>query len=115
MPMASALESRFFASYLVAARWLERGEIGTVGETTGAWTCCAAVVAPSSDGKSLPADCQSVHPSRHTSESLLTRPSTIHCRMMSPRAGPYWPPLGGRTYQMAVGASPIGSWPPSPD
>ena len=63
-------------------------------------------------GNSLPAFCQSVHPSRHTSESLLTRPSDSHLRMTSPRAGPYWPPVGGRTYQIAAGASAIGSlWP----
>src|SRR5690349_1178353 len=60
-------------------------------------------------GKSLPAFCQSVQPSRQTSESLLTRPSESHLRIMSPRAGPYCPPVGGRTYQMAAGASVMGS------
>src|SRR5437867_11980130 len=89
---------------------LERAVIGTVVETTGvAGSEAAAVPAACSTGKSLPAFCQSVQPSRQTSESLLTRPSEIHLRMMSPRAGPYWPPLGGRTYQMAAGASEIGS------
>src|SRR5262245_17857889 len=109
MPIASEFESRFLVSYFVAARWLERGEMGTVVETSGITGCCVAAPAVCSVGKSLPAFCQSVHPSRHTSESLLTRPSEIHLRMMSPRAGPYWPPVGGRTYQMADGASAMGS------
>src|SRR5262245_13153569 len=62
-----------------------------------------------SDGKSAPASRQSVQPSRQTSESLLMRPSAIHLRITSPRAGPYCPPLGGRTYHTAFGASAIGS------
>src|SRR2546430_14782552 len=88
---------------------LERAVIGTVVETAGVAGSEAAVPAACSTGKSLPAFCQSVQPSRQTSESLLTRPSAIHRRVISPRAGPYWPPLGGRTYQMAAGASAIGS------
>src|SRR5436309_9823153 len=88
---------------------LERAVIGTVVETAGVVGSEAAVPAACSTGNSLPAFCQSVHPSRQTSEWLLTRPSAIHLRMMSPRAGPYWPPLGGRTYQIAAGASKMGS------
>src|SRR4051794_12643758 len=64
-------------------------------------------------GKSWPALRQSAQPSRHTSESLLTRPSESHFRMISPLAGPYWPPVGGRTYQIAAGASAIGSAAPT--
>lgn len=63
----------------------------------------------SSDGNTLLACSQSVQPSRQTSESALTRPSPIHLRITSPRAGPYCPPEGGRTYQVAVGFSAIGS------
>src|SRR6476619_4443004 len=89
---------------------LERGVRGTVVETAGIAGAVAAD-APGDwrAGKSLAAVCQSVQPSRQTSESLLTRPSEIHFRMMSPRAGPYWPPVGGRTYQIAVGAAAIGA------
>jgi hypothetical protein len=32
---------------------------------------------------------QSGQPSRHSSESALTRPSAIHFRITSPAAGPY--------------------------
>lgn len=60
-------------------------------------------------GKIGPAAFQSAQPSRHTSESALTRPSAIHLRMISPLAGPNWPPEGGRTYQTELGASAIGS------
>src|SRR4051795_5660804 len=88
---------------------LERAEIGTVVETAAVAAAGGAVPAACRTGKSLPAFCQSVQPSRQTSESLLTRPSAIHLRMISPRAGPYWPPVGGRTYQMAPGAAEMGS------
>src|SRR6188768_123403 len=113
MAMAIGLEPRFFGVVTPAARIAARCESGTVVETTGAGACWA-LPAACNVGNSLPAFCQSVQPSRQTSESLLTRPSEIHFRMMSPLAGPYWPPVGGRTYQMAVGASAIGSWPSEP-
>jgi hypothetical protein len=62
-----------------------------------------------SDGNTCEAVRQSSQPSRQTSESELARPSVIHLRIMSPRAGPYCPPDGGRTYQIACGASSMGS------
>src|SRR6185295_16424210 len=93
---------------LTAGRTAERAGLAAMG--------IAAAAAPTGGplaawrlGKSCPAVCQSVQPSRHTSESLLTRPSESHFRITSPLAGPYCPPLGGRTYQMAAGASAIGS------
>jgi hypothetical protein len=41
-----------------------------------------------SEGKTSVALSQSVQPSRQTSESDVTRPSVIHFRITSPRAGP---------------------------
>ncbi len=47
----------------------------------------AALEVPSPGSKPL-AGFQSGHPSRHTSDSSLTRPSTIQRRMISAEAGP---------------------------
>lgn len=78
-------------------------------EAAGGGLGAAGGVPRVSDGKMGPADFQSAHPSRQTSESALTRPSEIHLRMISPLAGPNWPPDGGRTYQTEFGDSAIGS------
>ena len=45
---------------------------------------------------------QSSHPSRHNIAVSATRPSLIHWPRVGPSAGPYCPPLGGRTYQVAA-------------
>src|SRR5262249_9561237 len=88
-----------------AAGRAEPAEIGAPGPATTATGAAAGC----QFGENFPAGCQSVQPSRPTSESLLTRPSSSHLRITSPLAGPYCPPLGGRTYQIAAGASAIGS------
>ena len=64
---------------------------------------------PASCGKVLAAERHSGQPARHTSELAPTRPSVIQARMISPDAGPNCPPVAGRTYQTALGASSIGS------
>lgn len=94
-----------------AATGCANGFAGMAGEGAGggAASGAAAFADLASDGNKGPAVFQSGQPSRHTSESALTRPSPIHLRMMSPLAGPNCPPEGGRTYQTALGASAIGS------
>jgi len=82
-------------------------EFGKMLAVMGATAAVPACFATS--GSTELADFQSVQPSRHTSESVPTRPSVIQRRMISPRAGPYCPPADGRTYQTASGASEIGS------
>ena len=69
----------------------------------------AMALSPARPGNSGPASCQSAHPSRQTSESADTRPSATQRRTTSPRAGPYWPPAGGRTYQTDSGDPSTGS------
>src|SRR4051794_32916527 len=93
-----------------AVEALRAGRIGRrgVSTTTGAIPPTAGDF-PSMSGNVFNAERQSGHPSRHTRLSLVTRPSPIHLRITSPRAGPYWPPAGGRTYQIASGASAMGS------
>src|SRR5262245_24516245 len=98
-----AILAPLVAGGLAAARLAGRPEPVELG-TAGPETTATGAAADCKLGKNLPAACQSVQPSRQTSESLLTRPSSSHFRITSPLAGPYWPPLGGRTYQMAVGA-----------
>ena len=78
------------------------GRMGAVSRKSMIWL-------PRSLGKTVPASCQSRQPSRHTSESALTRPSLSQVFMSSPAAGPNCPPDGGRTYQIISGASAIGS------
>src|SRR5262245_30226038 len=84
------------------------------GETPIAPACAGAVGGPPAAppprlGNVAPASFQSGQPSRHTSESAVIRPWAIHSRKVWGLAGPYWPPLGGRTYQFASGASASGS------
>lgn len=75
----------------------------------GATGAIGAVSSPCSSGKTSAALRQSSHPARHTSELAPTRPSRTQFRMISPDAGPNWPPVAGRTYHTADGASAIGS------
>ena len=84
------------------------------GEPTGTTACTGAVTVGAgiealNCGNVAAADRQSGQPARHTSELPPTRPSLIQARIMSPEAGPNWPPDEGRTYQTALGASAIGS------
>ena len=59
---------------------------------------------PANSGNASLASRHCGQPSRHSNAVVATRPSAIHCRSISPVAGPYWPPLGGRTYQVDVGS-----------
>src|SRR6056297_875135 len=84
-------------------RGTARLAVATTRATVSALDACGILVAKS--GKASAADRHCGHPSRHTSELVATRPSSIHWANLSPPAGPYCPPLLGRTYQAASGSS----------
>jgi hypothetical protein len=97
---------------LAAAELGSGCESGLAGMATAGGEGAAGAeggVLRASEGNTGPAVFQSGQPSRHTSESALTRPSAIHLRIISPLAGPNCPPEGGRTYHTEFGASAIGS------
>lgn len=93
------------------------GETAASGGVTGsganvAWGGFAGAViglGRKKSGKTSFAVCHVPQPSRHTNELSPTLFSFSQSQNTEPIAGPYWPPLGGLTYQAALGASEITS------
>ena len=75
--------------------------VGGVGLATGAGGVSLSAIAeepPKDSGTSSRAESQLSSPSRHRRASAVTRFSAIQSRSIWVVAGPYCPPLGGRTY-----------------
>ena len=85
----NASRSNSFATSLVGAIFPGAAATGTIG--TG----------PNRSGMTSTADSQLSIPSRQRNESAVIRRSAIQSTNMGVVAGPYCPPLGGRTNQRA--------------
>ena len=109
---ADCLSEGIVSSFLVSCFPPEMGAIVFGGLTGGAAGGGAFAMVPEltprlakkSEKTSL-ADCQFPQPSRHTRADSPTLFSFSHSQNTAPTAGPYCPPLCGRTYHAAFKAS----------